>query len=184
MTPKTTPAGLATSDAKRKLEERFVRYAQIDTQSDEASDSVPTTAKQLDLQRLLADELRSLGAADVRLNEAGFVLATLPATEQGPIPTVAFLAHVDTAADYSGTGVRPIVHRNYDGAAIALPGDPEKRLDARSAPELLSKVGETIVTADGTTLLGADDKAGVAVIVTLAETLLSHPERRHGAVRV
>lgn len=184
MTPKTTPAGLATSDAKRKLEERFVRYAQIDTQSDEASDSVPTTAKQLDLQRLLADELRSLGAADVRLNEAGFVLATLPATEQGPIPTVAFLAHVDTAADYSGTGVRPIVHRNYDGAPIALPGDPEKRLDARSTPELLSKVGETIVTADGTTLLGADDKAGVAVIVTLAETLLSHPERRHGAVRV
>ncbi len=184
MTSKTSKGALVTEHAKRKLEERLVRYAEIDTQSDEASSTVPTTAKQLDLQRLLVEELRSLGAADARLNDAGFVLATLPATEAGPIPTVAFLAHVDTAADYSGSGVRPIVHRNYDGAPLALPGDPEKRLDARSAPELLSKVGETIVTADGTTLLGADDKAGVAVIVTLVEALVSHPERRHGAVRV
>ena len=184
MTPKTTSAGRAAGDAKRRLEERLVRYAEIDTQSDDSSDTVPTTAKQLDLQRLLAEELESLGASEVRLTDAGFVLATLPATAKGAIPTVAFLAHVDTAADYSGAGVRPIVHRNYDGKPLVLPGDPEKRLDARSAPDLLAKVGETIVTSDGTTLLGADDKAGVAVIVTLAESLLAHPERRRGTVRV
>jgi tripeptide aminopeptidase len=173
-----------TQNARQKLEDRLLRYARIDTQSDEASESVPTTAKQLDLQNLLVDELRGLGVADARRNEAGFVLATVPATTGDPIPTLAFLAHVDTAADYSGTGVEPVVHRNYDGAPIALPKDPEKRLDARSAPELAAKVGETIVTADGMTLLGADDKAGVAVIVTLVESLLAQPKRRHGRVRV
>ena len=124
MTSKGSPRAATTDATKRRLEERFVRYAQVDTQSDEASDSVPTTAKQLDLQRLLVEELRSLGVADARLTEAGFVLATLPATAQGPIPTVAFLAHVDTAVDYCGAGVRPIVHRNYDGAPFPLPGDP------------------------------------------------------------
>jgi len=184
MTPNPSKTAPMTLDARRKLEERLLRYARIDTQSDGASESVPTTAKQLDLQNLLVDELRGLGVADVRRNEAGFVLATVPATTADPIPTLAFLAHVDTAADYSGAGVDPIVHRNYDGAPIVLPKDPEKRLDARSAPELAAKVGETIVTADGTTLLGADDKAGVAVIMTLVESLLGQPKRRHGRVRV
>ncbi len=167
-----------------RLEARLVRYAKVDTQSDGASDRVPTTAKQLDLQRMLVEELRALGVADAECNDAGFVLATVPATADGPIPTIAFLAHVDTAADYSGTGVEPIVHRDYDGTVLALPADPEKRLDARSAPELAAKVGETIVTADGTTLLGADDKAGVAVIMTLVESLVAPPHRPHGRIRV
>lgn len=119
-----------------KLEERLVRYARVDTQSDGASQTVPTTVRQLDLGRMLAEELERLGAEEVGLTEAGFVLATIPTIGGVDAPTVAFLAHVDTASDYPAANVKPLVHRNYDGRPIALPGDPEKVLDETTAPGL------------------------------------------------
>ncbi len=167
-----------------KLEERLVRYARVDTQSDGASQTVPTTVRQLDLARILVEELEGLGAEEVCLTEAGFVLATIPATDGVDAPTVAFLAHMDTASDYPAANVKPLVHRNYDGRPIALPGDPEKVLDETTAPGLSSRAGDTIITSDGTTLLGADNKAGVAIVMTLAEVLLSDRSQPHGRVRL
>jgi tripeptide aminopeptidase len=176
------------SDVERKflqeLEERFLRYVQIDTTSAGDSSEIPSTAKQLDLQRLLEGGLKSLGAEDVVLTDYGCVLATIPATVEGDVPTVAFLAHVDTAPDFSGTGVKPIVHRNYAGGPIVLPDDPGQVLTAENSPLLEEKVGEDIITTSGTTLLGADDKAGVAIIMTMAAHLLSHPDIPHGDIRI
>lgn len=166
------------------LEARFLRYVQIDTQSDEDSASVPSTAKQYDLLRLLERELRDMGVADARITTQGFVIGSIPATAAGAVPRVAFLAHVDTAPAYSGTGVKPIVHRAYAGGPIALPDDPAQVLRPEDNPYLAQKLGDDIVTASGTTLLGADDKAGVAIIMALAEHLLAHPEIPHGEVRV
>ncbi len=167
-----------------ELEERFVRYVKVDTQSANDSTSIPSTAIQWDLLRMLEQELRELGAADVTLTQYGYVLATVPATVDAPAPTVAFLAHVDTAPQFKADGVKPIVHHNYDGKPIVLPDDPTKVLDAESAPELAEKVGEDIVTASGTTLLGADDKAGVAIVMALVGHLLRHPEIQHGRIRI
>ncbi|MBK9941136.1 MAG: peptidase T [Kouleothrix sp.] len=172
------------TDYSAALEARFLRYVQIDTQSDEASASVPSTARQLDLINLLRDELVALGLADVRITAGGFAIGTIPATAAGAIPRIAFLAHVDTAPAFSGSGVKPIVHRNYGGAPIVLPDDPTQVLRADEHPYLAGKIGDDIVTASGTTLLGADDKAGVAIIMTLAEQLLAQPELPHGEVRV
>ena len=171
------------SDFVPDLEARFLRYVQIDTQSNESSTSVPSTAKQFDLLRLLRQELEELGAADVRLTDQGFVLASVPATAAG-VPRIAFLAHVDTAPAFSGTGVKPIVHRGYTGKPIVLPDDPSQVLSPAVNPYLGQKLGDDIVTASGTTLLGADDKAGVAIIMALARHLLAHPEIPHGEVRV
>jgi tripeptide aminopeptidase len=169
----------------RDLESRFLRYVQIDTQSDESSTAVPSTSKQLDLLRLLERELRDLGAHDVGLTKYGCVLATIPATAEGNgAPTVAFLGHVDTAPQFSGTGVKPLVHRRYDGQPIVLPDDPSQVLDPAHLPYLAQKVGDDIITASGKTLLGADDKAGVAICMTLAAHLLAHPEIAHGPVRI
>lgn len=172
------------SDFDAELEERLIRYARIDTQSDPASPSTPSTAKQLDLLRLLAEELRGIGAADVTLTGYGTVLATIPASVPHPAPTVALLAHVDTAPQFPGAGVQPIVHRAYDGGAIVLPDDPAQVLSPDRFPALAAKRGEDIVTASGTTLLGADDKAGVAIIMTVARHLLANPAIPHGTVRV
>lgn len=168
------------------LETRLTRYVQINTTSDEASsDQSPSTPGQWDLLRLLQQELLDLGASDVHLTDDGFVLASVPANApETNAPTVAFLAHVDTAPAFNGAGVKPIVHRNYAGQTIALPDDPEQVLSPEHYPYLGQKIGEDIVTASGTTLLGADDKAGVAIIMTLVEALLSQPEVRHGPVRV
>ncbi len=167
------------------LESRLVRYAALDTQSDESSTTVPSTTKQLDLLTLLQQELQELGAADVRLTPTGFTIGTIPATgDAGQVPRVAFLAHVDTAPAFNATGVKPIVHRNYDGSPLALPDDPTQVLLPQTHPYLGEKIGDDIITASGTTLLGADDKAGVAIIMTLAEHLLTHPEIAHGEVRV
>lgn len=168
----------------RDLETRFLRYVQIDTQSDESSPTAPSTAKQLDLLRLLEAELDELGAAAVRLTDYGCVLATIPATVATRTPTVAFLAHVDTTPQFSGTGVKPLVHRNYDGSPIVLPDDPSQVLSPASLPYLGQKVGDDIITASGTTLLGADDKAGVAICMALASHLLAHPEIEHGDIRI
>ena len=168
---------------EERLLERFVRYAVVGTQSAEGADETPSTQTQLELQRMLLQELQDLGAVDARLTNHGFVIATIPATVE-TAPKVAFLAHVDTALDYAATNVKPIVHRAYDGRPITLPGDSSQVLDERTAPELKEKVGDTIVTSDGTTLLGADDKSGVAVIMTLAEQLLSDPSISRGPIRV
>jgi tripeptide aminopeptidase len=168
----------------QELEERLIRYARIDTTSDEASPTIPSTDKQYDLLRLLVDELREIGAQDVTLTDYGAVLATIPSTATGDAPTVAFLAHVDTTQAFSGTGVEPIVHRGYDGGDIVLPDDPEAVLSPRQFPYLAEKVGEDIVTASGTTLLGADDKAGVAIVMAMARQLLQNPDLAHGPIRV
>jgi tripeptide aminopeptidase len=168
----------------RELEERLVRYVQIDTQSDEASLTSPSTEKQYDLLRLLVDELGSIGAQDVTLTDYGAVLATVPATASTAAPTIAFLAHVDTSPGFSGTGVKPIVHRGYDAGVIVLPDDPDAVLSPEQQPYLAGKVGDDIVTASGTTLLGADDKAGVAIVMVLAHRLLSNPTIAHGPIRV
>jgi len=167
------------------IEERFVRYVRIDTTSTESSEAVPSTPGQLDLQRLLVDELIEIGAVDVRLTDAGYVLATIPSTtEPRRTPTVALLAHVDTAEAFPGADVRPIVHRNYDGRAIAFPDDPTRVLSPDDFPALRSKTGQTLITASGTTLLGADNKSGVTILMTVADHLLRHPELLHSEIRI
>jgi tripeptide aminopeptidase len=149
---------------------RFLRYVVIDTQASVESTGYPSSAKQLDLSRLLVEELRAIGLADVELTEHGYVFATLPGTV-ADAPTVGLIAHVDTSPDAPGTGVRPIVHRAYGGGPIRLPGDPTQVLDPAELPSLAARVGHDIVTSDGTTLLGADDKAGIAEIVAAAAYL-------------
>jgi tripeptide aminopeptidase len=164
--------------------ERFLRYVRYDTQADESSTTYPSTATQLILLRDLADELSALGAADVTLDQYGYVMATVPATSGKTVPTIGFIAHVDTSPEMSGAGVAPLVHRGYAGTDIALPDDPAAVLRASEIPELASRIGDDIVTASGRTLLGADDKAGVAEIMTAVEYLLAHPDIPHGTIRV
>lgn len=166
------------------LESRLTRYVQVDTVSDDTSSTTPSTPQQLDLQRLLADELRSLGASDVKLTATGFVMATIPATVSHAVPTIAFLAHVDTVHHFGGTQVKPRVHRNYDGAPITFPDDLTLNLSPASSPYLGKKLGDTIITASGDTILGADDKAGVVIIMTMAAHLLANPAIPHGEIRV
>ena len=176
------------NDFTAKLEERLVRYCRVDTQSDESTGVTPSTAIQFDLLRMLEQELREIGAQDVRLTETGFVLATIPATVQtagaAGLPVVAFFGHVDTAPQFNATGVQPIVHRAYGGGDIVLPDDPSQVISPTASPYLGTKMGHDIVTASGTTLLGADDKAGVAIVMTMAEHLLRHPEIPHGDIRI
>ncbi len=167
-----------------ELESRLTRYVQVDTVSDERATTVPSTPQQLDLQSLLADELRSLGASAVTLTETGFVMATIPATVSHAVPTVAFLAHVDTVHHFGGTQVKPRVHRNYDGAPITFPDNPTLSLSPAVNPYLGQKLGDTIITASGDTILGADDKAGVVIIMTMAAHLLANPSIPHGEIRV
>ncbi len=166
------------------LLDRFLRYVRIDTQSDETSQSVPSTAKQLDLCRLLEHECDELGLRDVSLDEHGIVMATIPATLGAPVPVIAWLAHVDTSPETSGTNVDPQVIQNYRGGDIVLPADPTKIIRVEDNPDLLGLIGKTLVTTDGTTLLGADDKSGIAVIMTAAAYLMEHPEIAHGPIRV
>jgi len=168
----------------QELEDRLIRYARIDTTSDERSSSTPSTDLQYDLLNVLVEELTSIGASDVVLTEYGAVLATIPGSVTTEVPTIAFLAHVDTTAAFSGTGVKPIVHRNYDGSDIVLPDDTSVVLSPADLPYLASKIGDDIITASGTTLLGADDKAGVAIVMAMANHLLHNPNIAHGPVRI
>jgi len=161
---------------------RFLRYVRIDTQSAEDADTYPSTEKQLDLSRLLVDELHAIGLTDAALTEHGYVLATLPGAAGAPV--IGLIAHVDTTPETPGGGVEPIVHEAYDGGPIVLSGDPSQVLDPAEEPELAARVGHDIVTSDGTTLLGADDKAGVAEIMAALEYLAAHPEPAHATVRV
>lgn len=166
----------------RELEERLVRYARVDTQSDETSATGPSTDIQWVLARMLAEELTGIGAADVRITEYGAVLATVPATAEGPV--IGLLAHMDTAPQFNATGVKPVVHRGYNGGDITFPDAPELRLSPENSKHLADKLGHDIITASGTTLLGADDKAGIAIIMTLARHLLAHPELPHTGLRI
>ena len=164
-------AGPLAEALGEELLERFLRYVAIDTQSAVDSSTYPSTEKQLDLSRLLVAELHALGLEDVELTEPGYVFATLPGTVPDA-PTVGLIAHVDTTPDTPGTGVRPIVHRAWAGETIRLPGDPSQVLDPAEMPALADKLGHDLVTSDGTTLLGADDKAGVAAIMTAVAQLV------------
>lgn len=162
---------------------RFLRYVRIDTQADELSRSVPSTSQQLDLCRLLESECRALQLQQVVLNEFGVLLATIPATQPGG-PAIGWVAHVDTSPETCGKHVHPLVHENYQGGDIPLPGDSSRVIRVAENPELNELLGKTLVTTDGTTLLGADDKAGVAVIMAAAEYLQRHPEIPHGPIRL
>jgi len=165
--------------------ERFLRYVQIDTTADPASPTVPSTAKQLVLLDLLVGELKALGLKDAARDEHGIVMATLPATStRKNVPVIGWLAHVDTSPELSGTNVRPIVHRNYSGGDIVLPDHPDAVLSPKTDADLAGKRGEDIVTASGDTLLGADDKAGVAVVMAAVEHLVKNPSIPHGTLRI
>jgi tripeptide aminopeptidase len=164
--------------------ERFMRYVQIDTQSDPGSKSYPSTDRQKDLGRLLVKELHEMGITDAGLDEFGYVYATIPSNSNKHTPVICFCAHVDTAPDCSGKGVKPFLHRNYDGGDIVLPDDPGQRISPVGHPYLRTRRGDDIITASGTTLLGADDKAGVAIIMDMAHYLTTHPDCRHGRLRL
>lgn len=176
-----TAAALAAQLAEDAAE-RFLRYVRIDTQSDEDSEEYPSTAKQLDLLRLLLGELRELGLEDASLDDNGYVTATLAATTERDVPTIAFFAHVDTAREVSGAGVSP-QRRRYDGGDIPL-GDSGSVIRPAESPQLAAHIGHDLITTDGTTLLGADDKAGIAEIMAAAAYLVAHPEVPHGTVKV
>src|SRR4051794_11985354 len=166
------------------LLDRFCRYVRVDTQADETSKTYPSTPGQLELGRVLTEELRALGLRDAAQDERGIVMATIPATVKHAAPTIAWIAHVDTSPETTGRNVKPIVHANYDGNDIVLPGDPSKVLRAADNPDLAKLKGKTVVTTDGTTLLGGDDKAGVAAIMEAAARLMARPDLPRCPVRV
>jgi len=164
--------------------ERFLKYVQIDTQSDPLSNSHPSTGKQKDLSRLLADELKQIGLTDAHMDEWGYVYATLPSNTDKKVPVICFCAHVDTAPDCSGTDVKPIVHNNYQGQDIVLPDDTSQVLRMSEYPYLKTQIGNDIITASGKTLLGSDDKAGVAEIMDLANFLMTNKDIKHGEIKI
>lgn len=172
------------------LLERFLRYVKIDTQSKDDSDTYPSTSKQFDLLNLLHKELQEMGLADVSIDTYGYVMATLPSNvpktnkAHGKVPTVAFIAHVDTSPEVTGANVKPNVIQSYDGKDLTLAGDPSVVVRVSENPELKNNVGKTIVTTDGTTLLGADDKAGVAIVMTAIDELKQNPSILHGDIRI
>jgi tripeptide aminopeptidase len=163
---------------------RFMRYVQTDTQSDPTSTSQPSTEKQKDLSRVLVEDLLAIGVTDAELDEHGYVYATIPATTDKNVPVLCYCSHVDTAPDCSGTGVKPILHSRYDGSDIVLPDDNGVVINTKDHPYLKERIGDDIITASGKTLLGADDKAGVAIIMDLANYLTTHPEIKHGKIRI
>lgn len=165
------------------IKDRFLRYVAVDTQSDETSDSQPSSAKELVLLGMLRDELVSMGV-EAHLDEWGYVMATIPANIDAKVPAIGFIAHVDTSPDAPGGGIKPQTIECYDGSDIPLKGVPDMVLKTSEFPEILSHVGETIITTDGTTLLGADDKAGVAEIMDAVQYIVSHPEFRHGEIKI
>ncbi len=164
--------------------DRFLRYVVIDTQSDPESKTYPSTEKQKNLGRLLVQELLDIGISDAHLDEYGYVYATIPSNSEKEVPVICYCSHMDTSPDCSGKDVLPIVHRNYDGTDLHLPDDPATIIRVKEHPHLLDQLGNDIVTASGTTLLGADNKAGLAEIMDAAHYLVSHPEVKHGAIRI
>ncbi|HET6872950.1 MAG TPA: peptidase T [Sporolactobacillaceae bacterium] len=169
---------------KNELIERLIAYAKINTQSNEESDTCPSTPGQLVLANQLVEELKKIGMQDVTIDENGYVMATLPSNTTKEVPTLGFMAHVDTATDFTGDGVNPQVVENYDGGPILLNEKLNVVLSPKEFPDLSNYIGHTLITTDGTTLLGADNKAGIAEIMTAMTYLLNHPEIKHGRVRV
>jgi len=172
------------ADYQFTVAERFLRYVQIDTQSDPLSKTQPSTGKQKDLSALLVRELKDIGIMDAHLDVHGYVYATIPSNTHKDVPVICFCAHVDTAPDCSGSAVKPIIHKKYDGKNIVLPDDPVQIISVTEHPYLQQKIGEDLITASGTTLLGADDKAGVAVIMDMADYIVHHPDLKHGAIKI
>ncbi len=166
------------------LTDRFFRYAQIDTQSNPDSNTQPSTAKQLDLSHLLVEELKTMGLTETELDENGYVYASIPSNSEKKVPVICFCAHVDTSPDCKASEVKPLLHKNYSGEDIMLPDDPDQIISTGEHPYLLEKIGQDIITASGKTLLGADDKAGVAIIMELAYWFMQNPEIKHGKIRV
>ncbi len=167
------------------LLERFLRYVKIDTESDESSETCPSTAKQWDLANLLVDEMKEMGLADVSIDEKGYVMGTVPATTtKAGVPTIGFIAHYDTTPQFTGANVKPQLVENYNGGDILLNEKENIVLSPKDFPKLANYVGKTLITTDGTTLLGADDKAGIAEILTAADYLLKNPEIEHGKIRI
>jgi tripeptide aminopeptidase len=164
--------------------ERFLRYVVIDTQSDPASPTCPSTAKQKDLGTLLVRELHEIGISDAHLDEHGYVYATIPANTDKTVPVICFCSHMDTSPDCSGANVKPQIIKNYQGGDIVLPGDPAQVIRVADNPALKEQIGNDIVTSDGTTLLGADNKAGVAEIMDAARFLIGNPQLKHGTIRI
>jgi tripeptide aminopeptidase len=164
--------------------ERFLRYVVIDTQSDPASPTCPSTDKQKDLGRLLASELQAIGLRDAHLDQHGYVYATIPANTAKQVPVICFCSHMDTSPDCTGKDVKPQIVRNYRGGDIVLPGDPSQIIRAAEHPALADQIGNDIVTTDGTTLLGADNKAGLAEIIDAAHFLIRHPHIKHGTIKI
>ncbi len=164
--------------------ERFIRYAKIDTQSDPESPTCPSTEKQKNLSRVLVEELTAMGIKDAELDEHGYVYATIESNTDKNVPVLCFCSHVDTAPDCSGANVKPVVHKNYQGQDIVLPGDTSQVIKVSEHPELKNQIGNDVITTDGTTLLGSDDKSGVAEIMDAAHFLMTHPEVKHGKVRI
>ena len=167
------------------VKDRFLRYVKIDTQSDPNSTSIPSTPKQKNLGKILVEELQEIGIKDAHLDEWGYVYATIPSTtDKSGVPVLCFCSHMDTAPDCTGTNVRPIVHHNWDGSDIALPDDPEIVISTKKRPALKDQIGKDLITASGTTLLGADNKSGLAAIMDAANHLMTHPNIKHGKIRL
>ncbi len=164
--------------------DRFLRYVQIDTQSDPHGTGFPSTEKQKNLSRLIITELQAMGVRDAFLDDFGYVYAGIPRNTPKDVPVICFCAHVDTSPDCPGAGVIPLIHQNYQGQAIVLPDDQSQVITTKDHPYLLQKIGEDIITASGTTLLGADDKAGIAVIMDMANFFCSHPDIKHGPIKI
>lgn len=169
---------------KQELIERFTRYVKVDTQSNEESHTVPSTLGQIEFGKLLVEELKQIGLTEVTMDENGYVMATLPANTDKDVPVIGFLAHLDTATDFTGKNVKPQIHENFDGKAITLNQELNVVLTPEQFPELPSYKGHTLITTDGTTLLGADDKAGLTEIMTAMNYLLHNPQIKHGKIRV
>ncbi|MEN9745406.1 MAG: peptidase T [Bacteroidota bacterium] len=166
------------------IAERFMRYVKVDTQSDPASHSYPSTEKQKDLSRLLVEELKGMGWNDVTMDQWGYVIGSIPSNSIRKVPVVCFCSHVDTAPDCSGKDIQPIYHSSYDGSDIVLPNNSSQVISVEHHPYLKNKIGDDIITASGNTLLGADDKAGVAIIMEFAQFLKHHPEIPHGDIKL
>lgn len=169
---------------KEEIIERFTTYVKVDTQSDESVDTCPSTPGQLTLGNMLVDELKSIGMQDAAIDENGYVMATLPSNTEKDVPAIGFLAHVDTATDFTGKNVNPQIIESYDGNDIVLNEQLQVTLSPDQFPELSGYKGHTLITTDGTTLLGADNKAGIAEIMTAMDYLIKHPEIKHGTIRV
>jgi tripeptide aminopeptidase len=164
--------------------DRFLKYVKVDTQSDDESTTFPSTEKQKVLSKDLASELKQMGLADAHMDDYGYVIATIPPNTKKNVPVIAFIAHVDTSPAVSGANVNPIMHKNYKGGDIKLPNDPNQVIELKNNPDLEKMIGYDIITADGTTLLGADNKAGVAEIIDSVNYLLKHPDVKHGTIKI